>query len=591
MKKLHKLTVLVVGSQGNSTEPDLVRIIQQNLDLFFNGVLKFLGSNKNLSRWSLRVLSGNSTFIDESCREVCDRNRISYDLLCLNGVPISSETTEKIIVFPSTDKDSESSKNQIRLIRNELGICFSDLVLLPTYSEAQKSENEELFAIAKEALLFGRFVVFLDPNGTINFLNPKDLPAWEITVLSQGRLDRIFVQRYAKVFSLDSINDVLINLDFSTYDRPAESEKELLESPIRKLSGRLDAFMSAVYSGLKWGDIKKGLKKNPFNEFYGVSVDDLPEEYSKSHPIQEPQLLRKAFTKFDKAANFFSGLYRDINWIVYSLSAFAVFSAIAGAIALGGVDWVWAITEVFAISSVILLVAFSKKYLVHEQWLSNRFRAESLRYLRVCLPFLIAPSTMKPMPANIENAELDGGLDDLHLIRRLVIDSGVSSPSASGAYVPSEHFDQLLRYAIHILEGQISFHKRTAHRNHEISHNLHHISFLCFVLTGVAILGHFIIHSDYWLLFTAALPALAGAIHGLATQNEFERIGQISIVTYEQLVSSRNALREKRHWDDLDDAQRFLRLQWLIKDAVEVMAGSARSWQDIVVGRATTLPA
>jgi hypothetical protein len=353
----------------------------------------------------------------------------------------------------------------------------------------------------------------------------------------------------------------------------------------------LDALLTAIFSSFKWIDIKKGIRKNPFNEYYGVSVEDLPKHYRTQHPIAEPNSLRSAFANFDKTANFYSGLYRDINWIVYSLSAFSVFSAIAGAITLAGSSLIWTITEVVAISLVIFSVLFAKKYEVHEQWLSNRFRAESIRYSRVCLPFLLAPSTMKYVSLNTNDHESVDSLDDLKLVIRLMIDSGITRSKNNDFYTPSDHFDQLRNYALYILEGQINFHKRTAHRNLHIAHNLDNMSLVFFALTGIAIIGHFVVHSDYWLLLTTALPALAGAIHGLATQNEFERIGQISIVTHEQLFAAQSALENDYRWSDLDDAQRFLRIQYLVKSAVDVMAGSARSWQDIVVGRATNLPA
>lgn len=591
MKKNHKLTTLVIGAHDVLIHQSDLVSIRANLDCFLSGIDTFLNSTSSYADWSLRVISGNSTDFDVVCRDVCDSNHILYDLLCLNAVTTHVGRAEKLVIYPVTDGSSATTRKQIRATRDELGICFSDMVILLTNTDLQDGENIELFEVAKDALLFGRLVVLMDTSQILKVLDPECLPVTEMTVLGQGSIDHKFVQRYAKNYSIDSIHSIFDHLDLISHDYHAELKKVLPESRIRKLSGRFDALMTAMYSGFRWEDIKKGIRKNPFSEYYGVSVEDLPAQCGNLHPITEPDSLKSAFAKFDKAANFFSGLYRDINWVVYSSSAFAVFSAIAGALALTGSDLIWAIAEVFAISIVIFLVMFSKKYEVHEQWLSNRFRAESIRYSRVCLPFLLSPSTMKYVPLRTRNLEVADGLDDLKLVRRLMIDSGLSRPRSNDSYIPSDHFDQLKDYALHILEGQMNFHKRTAHRNHEIAHNLHRMSFICFALTGVAIIGHFVVHSDYWLLLTAALPALAGAIHGLATQNEFERIGQISIVTYEQLVESHSALAINDRWNDLDEAQRFLQMQWLIKDAVDVMAGSARSWQDIVVGRATTLPA
>lgn len=591
MKKIHKLTALVVGSQDELIHQSALALIRSNLDFFLSRTVSYLNSNASSANWSLRVISGNSNDLDAVCRDVCDSNRIPYDLLCLNASATNIVGAEKVVIYPLCDGSSAATRKKMRATRDELGICFSDLVVLLTNANFHDDEDLDLLEVAKDSLLFGRLVVFLDASATFRVLDPRGIPIPDLTVLSQGSLDHKFIKSYTKILSYDSVSSVLEQLDLFSHDHHAELQKVLPEGQLRKFSGRLDAVLTAIYSGFQWAEIKRGVKKNPFNEYYGVSVEELPGQYGSEHPIAEPDSLRRAFANFDIAANFFSGLYRDINWVVYALSAFAVFSAIAGAIALAGSSLIWAIAEVFAISLIIFLVMFAKKYDVHEQWLSNRFRAESIRYSRVCLPFLLAPSTMKYVPSNANDHEDEETLDDLKLVRRLMIDSGISRPKNNDSYIPSGHFEQLRSYALHILEGQMKFHKRTAHRNHHIAHNLHRLSLICFALTGVAIIGHFLVHSDYWLLFTAALPALAGAIHGLVTQNEFERIGQISIVTYEQLLATRSALENNDRWNDLDDAQRFLRMQWLIKDAIDVMAGSARSWQDIVVGRATTLPA
>jgi hypothetical protein len=171
------------------------------------------------------------------------------------------------------------------------------------------------------------------------------------------------------------------------------------------------------------------------------------------------------------------------------------------------------------------------------------------------------------------------------------MDAGLPATLTRGPYNPAAHFDDLVNYSRLILSDQIQFHKKTFHRNEKIAHSLHKISFYCFALTVLGIAGHFIIHSDIWLIFTAALPALAGAIHGLVTQNEYERVSQISSVAFSRLSTTLETIQNTVAWNNLDDTERFLKLQLLMEDAIEVMSGSAQSWQEIIQGRETTLPA
>ena len=213
----------------------------------------------------------------------------------------------------------------------------------------------------------------------------------------------------------------------------------------------------------------------------------MSEGHKDRHPIKEPGELGKSFSDFDIAANYYSGCYRDTNWLLYSLSAFAVFAAVAGGISLGGEahSWLWSLAECVSILGMVSLVWLAKTRRFHQNWLTNRFCAEVIRYARVGLPFLLVPYGLKQV-INLSSSR-DSAIPEMVRVHRLLIDSGLPHPSKEKTYVPLNHFDELVEYAIYILSDQMNFHKKTSHRNHHMAHRMHQISYYCFFLTVCAI--------------------------------------------------------------------------------------------------------
>ena len=156
-------------------------------------------------------------------------------------------------------------------------------------------------------------------------------------------------------------------------------------------------------------------------------------------------------------------------------------------------------------------------------------------------------------------------------------------------YQLSLHLTENANYVAKILADQMNFHKNLSSRNDRAAHTLHRLTEVCFVLTGVAILGHFALHSPHWLLLTAALPAFAAAIHGVATHNEFERIGAVSSETHEELKVLSAALRNY-HITDEHPAKAWLVLQKITIEAANAMSGATRQWHEIVLHKSTALP-
>jgi hypothetical protein len=97
-----------------------------------------------------------------------------------------------------------------------------------------------------------------------------------------------------------------------------------------------------------------------------------------------------------------------------------------------------------------------------------------------------------------------------------------------------------------LLTSQILYHRKTAGRYASIEGKLHMTTIVLFALAVYGCLAHafhwipFVGWFAPWsLIFTAALPALAAALHGIATHAEFPRLERryVAMAQYLQLLA------------------------------------------------------
>lgn len=604
-RERHKLTICILEiHEGNTKESPLANEkLKELMEEFLNHLKR-----DDLKNWGLALLMPCPNNVRTPATQTLDNLKISYDTIELSHKHNHSDHNHAIkrIIFPAGNGENKQLEEKLEQSAYDYAISYSDIVLILDTSEYKSNVANRIKALIKNALCLGKPILEVNSKGSISLLTAQMIPNLELALIKNGLIHKELIVQYGiEVSAVDITTDIFSGIK-NSLEKLSGIDRTLERKWFIKFSGRIDATISTLFGGFKWTEIVKALKKNPLNVYYGVGVADLPQEQRGSHPIREMDHLKTAFSKYDIAANYFSGIYRDGNWILYFFSAFAVFSAVSGAISLGGSIniWLWALAECLCIAGIIFLVLTSKKHKYHRRWLFNRFYAETIRYARVGLPFLVVPYCLKNFHYGLDNfltrrkdnsseddlTSVNGNLN-LHQVTRLIMDAGLPASLTRGPYNPAAHFGDLVNYSKLILSDQIQFHKKTFHRNEKIAHSLHKISFYCFALTVLGIAGHFIIHSDIWLIFTAALPALAGAIHGLVTQNEYERVSQISSVAFSRLSTTLETIQNTVAWKNLDDTERFLKLQLLMEDAIEVMSGSAQSWQEIIQGRETTLPA
>ena len=543
-----RFTISIVDvSDGNSlnNSPITGQSLGGLLAVFKSAIQLNYGSD-----WALRLLlpfasEFNSNLLDSLAASAIEVDLIGFeaDLIEKVSLPLGKQ-----VIYPNHLGSGLLNKQTMRLSVHGLAQHFSDLMVF--VGPSTETSSADLDSLNK-SLATGKLILVIDTSGLIWLFSPEAISANDRAMLERFPKSWEELSRFAQVLETHEAVNQSLQICIGKTERSLDSF-DVSGSTVAKWVGRLDGFLMSLYGGLGWSEIKKSLLKNPFKDYFGVSAHDLPSQHKDRHPIKEPDRLGKIFSTFDIAANYYSGCYRDTNWLLYSLSAFAVFTAVAGGISLGGENrsWLWALAECASIFGIVSLVWLARVKRFHQNWLTNRFCAEVIRYARVGLPFLLVPYGLKQIINFSSNR--DDAIPELARVHRLLIDTGLPHPAKGKVYAPLNHFDELVQYATHILGDQMAFHKKTAHRNHHLAHRMHQISYYCFFLTVLAIAGHFVVHTDMWLIFTAALPALAGAIHGLVTQNEYERVAQISAMAYEKLLATQLIIQDSRTWDGLD---------------------------------------
>jgi hypothetical protein len=145
-------------------------------------------------------------------------------------------------------------------------------------------------------------------------------------------------------------------------------------------------------------------------------------------------------------------------------------------------------------------------------------------------------------------------------------------------------------YVLAVVRDQVAYHHRVHHEQHKVDHILHQLSLILFTLTVAAIGGHFLLHADWLLIFTAFFPALAAGIHGLTTTLEISRLADQSKTTAEHLHELSEAIKNVLNADQ-SPWKNWLQLRYLTLRSAEIMSDENSQWQKLVTHQKPKLPA
>jgi hypothetical protein len=256
--------------------------------------------------------------------------------------------------------------------------------------------------------------------------------------------------------------------------------------------------------------------------------------------ILESSKIIACFNELDRSALHGSHIHRDFIWIEYLGAAFAVWLAVAGHLAHGGPSW--GVAELLTLLLVGGLVIGSRRIHLQDRWMACRLGAEQLRNAVVSLPLLVLPQALvvpdtRPSGDSRDKAT-ELGFMALAQVKRAVRNQGL--PRLDPAFTP----DWAAAWLRLIIRDQIAYHDRNHRKLEQVERGIRFITAIIFLIAIAAVVLHFCIHAEWLLLFTAAAPAFAAALHGTETRLGIVHRIPFSAEEKDQLTRIDSALAE-----------------------------------------------
>jgi hypothetical protein len=556
-----------------------------------------------------RILTGNATMPGTLATRIA--KTLSYPLQrvdCANGTsifPIELSDTEHAVMLCHVDPN-DTYLSQARIIQEDTLRVFSDILIWVSHPSRTSLGNNKDFRLLRNAILEGKPVIWIHKDASASILDYKrlDEPHRLLLLTSENSEQAI------RSLFVDFEESLLLNeLQFIANPITTHLGKLARDSMERKLysyfttkrpstsveffSGQIDRILSALI--LLKGLIPAFFPKNKAL-WYGV---DVPETLSEAaQHITEPKGLKQRFEWSDRLANVASGLRRDITWSLYLLSTIAVFTAVAGAIGAwpGHIDWFWPVIELLTICTMLICFSMASHLDLLGNWMFHRFLAEQIRYVRMGYPFLTFQAPLFAVTRYIDyvdNGQIQIRLQnpETWLLKRTLIGAGLPYLLDSRTtYQPDNFCNELRDYVIGVINNQLSYHQKNHKSLHTLEQRLHTLTTLAFVLTALAVIGHFIIHAQWLLIFTAALPSLAAAIHGIVTMNEMGRVSRLSQQTNNQLKHLLESI-SRLDFKSPEHAMTWIQLRSITHQSASVMSDVNSQWQTLIRDQKTALPA
>jgi len=591
----HRLTMLIAGE----LDPG---------DLVGNGGVEPLGilgqvveevsSLCQAERGRLRMLTAAGSGAVQATAAKCAAH-LALDLHLLSpGQPqdlTAHQARAERQVWLGADAEALATQAPLELC-DEIGLGFADAVLVAWRGPVPGRPCRTVRLVVAAALAM-KPVVWVDEVGAIRVLNMHALSAVQHNLLltaqpSGQMLQGCFSEPCAAAGLRPWLSEVFPRVPG---DAATAAEPDALQAAASPRAGRVHNVMLALVQG-KLVKAWKALTARPITAYRGPT-------WAGAEDLIAPTVeLDQAFDRADVEAAVAAGKYRSSVWLSSAASTLAVFAAVAGAIDLwfGTGGAAWAVLEVLLVSLIIFLLWRVRRKDWHTRWISSRFVAEQLRYTRMGLPVLaLGRPLFEPYRCVLRDASGRPRLGVLSAevlqLQKCVTSLGLPALARGGPGGPlvlaSESALARQRdYVLAVIKDQIAYHHRVHTDQHAAGHVLHTLTVVLFCLTGAAVLGHFVLHAKWLLIFTAFFPALAAGIHGLSTSLEISRIAEQSKTTASELNDLAQAIEVAVGSDDRAWG-RWMQLRELARMAAELMSDENGQWQKLVNHQKPQLPA
>lgn len=234
-------------------------------------------------------------------------------------------------------------------------------------------------------------------------------------------------------------------------------------------------------------------------------------------PLDRMERLESSFAWADGLAQHYAHVFRSGVVLNFAGAALAVILSLL-AFPLPGLKEPLLVAELLTIGAVIANTWFGTRQEWHRRWLDYRFLAEQLRPLRslkllgagsITVQVRIAPQRWTHWYAQA-------------IWRTLGVPLTLT---------PAAHAELTEQVASLELDGQVAYHRATAHRMHTLDHRLHLLGMTLFILTiliGAGTLVGLVFAYSYVKpvatllgMLSAALPTLGAAIFGIRAAGDF----------------------------------------------------------------------
>jgi hypothetical protein len=358
----------------------------------------------------------------------------------------------------------------------------------------------------------------------------------------------------------------------------------------RWMFGRLEQAVNEVFAFGWLGWNKNGLAesagglKRCFRRDWPIDTHFALEEWHGLAPdrgaLDASSPIVARFEAMDRSAVYGSYVHRDLIWVTYFLAAFAVLAAVAGALFDLHSPWtlLWGVVELVVLLIVLTLIVASRTFALRDRWTACRLGAEQLRIARMSLPLLVLPSALATAASAIEghgSKQAEFGARALDEVKRAVRDHGL--PRLAAFPGPSE----AAAWVHCIIADQVRYHHHNHAKLERVERWLNYTTELLFVIALIAVVRHLWSHEPWLLLFTAAGPAFAAALHGAGTRLGIVHRAALSLEmeqALQQIDSHLVKLKDDAH--STEDPEREVRR--LAFAAAEAMGSENRSWHVLV---------
>ena len=367
-------------------------------------------------------------------------------------------------------------------------------------------------------------------------------------------------------------------------------------------SGRLEQFCLEL-SAFNWHGKADGGRKHSRQRLWKCVSRGWPENwppyFAPEAPHNDKQNWRKLapdstarddtalivnrFNSLDHSALFGAFFHRDLIWVAYFFSAFAVFDAVMGSLKYfaGGVGW--PTVELITLGGIVGIIALLWVTQLQDHWTSCRLAAEQLRIARLCLPLFVVPSLLRSADKPPPGAAIYT-VRALEEVKRTVRDQGI--PRLRKDFSPTDAAEWLEL----IVTDQASYHDINERRLDQSEGRLHKSAAGLFLLAVLAVVTHYFSELPWiapmapWLLIpTAAGPAAAAALHGVRTRLGIVHRIALSRETMVELDAVRTRLeRLKPNLADLPPERAWPEVRFLALQAANAMWIENTSWHNLV---------